>query len=70
MYIGYHDGGPDSGPIHSPSTVCREEGWHVVAEQTRPLDIAGQRFDVVQSVYAKGGDQEFFIYWYQVKGRC
>ena len=40
-----------------------------MAEQIRPLAIAGQRFNVVESVYAKGGNQEFFIYWYQVKGQ-
>lgn len=69
MYIGYHDGGPNSGPIHSPKHCLPGGGWMVVDEKTRPLEVAGRRFDVVQSVYAKGGNQEFFIYWYQVKGK-
>lgn len=69
LYIGYHDGGPDSGPIHSPKHCLPGGGWHAVAEQTTQLTIAGEPLQVVQSLYAKGGNQEFFMYWYQVKGR-
>lgn len=69
LYIGYHDGGPNSGPIHSPKHCLPGGGWMAIEETVRPLEAAGQRFNVVQSVYAKGGSQEFFIYWYQVKGR-
>jgi EpsI family protein len=68
LYIGYHDGGPDSGPIHSPKHCLPGSGWHAVAEQTMQLTVAGKSFNVVQSLYAKGGSQEFFVYWYQVKG--
>lgn len=69
LYIGYHDGGPQSGPIHSPKHCLPGGGWSIEAETVRPVDIAGTRFDVVQSVYAKGGNREFFLYWYQVKGQ-
>jgi EpsI family protein len=68
VYIGYHDGGPNSGPIHSPKHCLPGGGWHLVDEQTKPLVVDGQQFNVVQSVYAKGSSQEFFVYWYQVKG--
>jgi EpsI family protein len=68
LYIGYHDGGPDSGPIHSPKHCLPGSGWHAVAEQTTQLAIAGEQLKVVQSLYAKGSSQEFFVYWYQVKG--
>ena len=68
LYIGFHDGGPDSGPIHSPKHCLPGGGWQALAEQTRQLVIAGEQLVVVQSLYAKGGSQEFFVYWYQVKG--
>ena len=68
LYIGFHDGGPDSGPIHSPKHCLPGGGWQALAEQTRQLVIAGEQLEVVQSLYAKGGSQEFFVYWYQVKG--
>ena len=69
LYIGFHDGGPNSGPIHSPKHCLPGGGWMIVDEKTRLLEVNGQRFNVVQSVYAKGGSQEFFVYWYQVKGQ-
>lgn len=68
LYIGYHDGGPDSGPIHSPKHCLPGAGWYAMGEQKIQLAIAGEPLDVVQSLYAKGGNQEFFLYWYQVKG--
>jgi len=68
LYIGFHDGGPDSGPIHSPKHCLPGGGWQAMAEQTTQLVIAGEQLEVVQSLYAKGGSQEFFVYWYQVKG--
>jgi EpsI family protein len=68
LYIGYHDGGPDSGPIHSPRHCLPGAGWMAMAEQTTHLAIAGEQLKVVQSLYAKGSNQEFFVYWYQVKG--
>ena len=68
LYIGYHDGGPDSGPIHSPKHCLPGSGWHAESERTSQLVIDGQPLNVVQSLYTKGGSQEFFVYWYQVKG--
>jgi len=68
LYIGYHDGGPESGPIHSPKHCLPGGGWHALGEATHQLTIDGQSLDVVQSLYAKGDSQELFVYWYQVKG--
>ena len=37
LYIGYHGGGPDSGPIHSPKHCLPGGGWHRISEKNRTL---------------------------------
>lgn len=69
LYLGYHGGGPDSGPIHSPKHCLPGSGWHNEGEQKVELVSGDQRIDLVQSVYGNGSDKELFLYWFQVKGR-
>lgn len=69
MYIGYHGGGPDSGPIHSPRHCLPGSGWTLEAEEIRTLDGEGEDLNVVEAVYRNGDHRELFIYWYQVRGR-
>ncbi|MGK2907413.1 MAG: exosortase C-terminal domain/associated protein EpsI [Desulfuromonadales bacterium] len=69
IYIGYHDGGPDSGPIHSPKNCLPGGGWFELSEVKRTLPVAGRDLQVVQAAYQYNEQKELFIYFFQVKGR-
>jgi len=68
LYVGYHDGGPDSGPIHSPKHCLPGSGWMVESETTHNLDVGTDTLKVVEAVYRNGERRELFVYWYQVSG--
>lgn len=69
LYVGYHGGGPDSGPIHSPKHCLPGSGWMVESETRYPIEVNGGAFNVVEAVYRHGERLELFVYWYQVKGK-
>ncbi|MFO0754795.1 MAG: EpsI family protein [Thermodesulfovibrionales bacterium] len=69
LYIGYHDGGKESGGIHSPRHCLPGSGWHRIEEKELTLEAGGKSLRVVSAVYRKGEEQERFLYWYRVKGR-
>lgn len=69
IYIGYHDGGPDSGPIHSPKNCLPGGGWFKLSEAKRTFVTVGGALPVVQAVYQNNEQKELFIYFFQVKGR-
>ena len=69
IYIGYHDGGPDSGPIHSPKHCLPGGGWFELSEVKRTLPVAGRELQVVQAAYQNNDQKELFLYFFQVKGR-
>jgi EpsI family protein len=69
IYIGYHDGGPDSGPIHSPKHCLPGGGWFELSEVKRTLPVAGRELQVVQAAYQYNEQKELFLYFFQVKGR-
>lgn len=69
LYIGYHDGGRQSGEIHSPRHCLPGVGWQqlssskiVMLDQERPIHLA-------RTVYQKGDSKELFLYWFQVRGK-
>lgn len=68
LYVGYHGGGPDSGPIHSPKHCLPGSGWQAVSEQNRTVTINGETLQLVEAVYQHGDRRERFWYWYQVRG--
>jgi len=68
LYIGYHGGGPDSGPIHSPKHCLPGSGWHLLSEKNRTLAIGKDSLPLVEAVYQNGDWKELFLYWFQVKG--
>ena len=68
LYVGYHGGGPDSGPIHSPKHCLPGSGWRAVSEKSRALTVAGDDVQLVEAVYQHGDRREIFWYWYQVRG--
>lgn len=69
LYLGYHGGGPDSGPIHSPKHCLPGSGWQEVSTETGELSVAGKNIHLVRAVYQNGYRKELFLYWFQVKGK-
>jgi EpsI family protein len=69
LYLGYHGGGPDSGPIHSPKHCLPGSGWQEVSTVAGALAVAGQNIQLVRAVYQNGYSKELFLYWFQVKGK-
>ncbi|MDD2558675.1 MAG: EpsI family protein [Desulfuromonas sp.] len=68
FYLGYHGGGPDSGPIHSPKHCLPGSGWRPLQQQVRQMHIGSDEIQCVEAVYQNGDNREVFIYWYQVRG--
>ncbi|MDY0212474.1 MAG: EpsI family protein [Desulfuromonadaceae bacterium] len=68
FYLGYHGGGPDSGPIHSPKHCLPGSGWRPLTQQIRKMRIGNEEIQCVEAVYQNGDSREMFLYWYQVKG--
>jgi EpsI family protein len=69
LYLGYHGGGPDSGPIHSPKHCLPGSGWQEVSTETGKLVVDGRDIRLVRAVYQNGNRKELFVYWFQVQGR-
>jgi len=70
LYLGYHAGGPESGPIHSPKHCLPGSGWFELSETERSIQLEGGELPLVQAIYQKDVDQkELFLYYFQVKGR-
>jgi EpsI family protein len=67
LYIGYHNGGPGSGPIHSPKQCLPGSGWNRIDANVRQLEVNGQQVSYVSSLYQKDTEQQLFLYWFQVR---
>lgn len=69
LYLGYYSGGKDSGGIHSPKHCLPGSGWFELWTKRGMLDLQTGPLRVVRAVYQKGGQKEFYLYWFQVRGR-
>jgi EpsI family protein len=69
LYIGYHNGGRNSGGIHSPKHCLPGSGWYEVSTSRDVLELSGDTINIVRAVYQKGETREMFLYWFQVRGR-
>lgn len=69
IYLGYHNGGPDSGPIHSPKHCLPGSGWFELSQVQRTIQTANTEVPVVEAVYQKGDQKEMFLYFFQVQGK-
>ena len=67
LYIGYHDGGPSSGPIHSPKQCLPGSGWNRLNDGARQLTVNGEQMAYVSSLYQKDTEKQLFLYWFQVR---
>ncbi len=68
LYVGYHDGGPDSGPIHSPRQCLPGSGWTPVHSSSHEMPVSGTTVSYVTSLYQKDSSKQLFLYWFQVGG--
>lgn len=69
LYIGYHDGGKNSGEIHSPKNCLPGNGWQQVSAERLQLKEPLGTISLVKSVYRKGERKELFLYWFQMQGK-
>lgn len=69
LYIGYHNGGKESGQIHSPKNCLPGSGWFLLREDNMSINIGSKDINFVRALYQKGEEKEMFLYWYMVKGR-
>ena len=69
VYIGFHDGGRDSGEIHSPRQCLPGNGWQQLSAERIDLDEPLGRIRLVKSLYQKGNSRELFLYWFQLQDR-
>jgi EpsI family protein len=69
FYLGYHDGGPDSGPIHSPKHCLPGSGWQELSTTAGVLTVGEEKINLAKAVYQNGHSKELFLYWFQVKGK-
>lgn len=67
LYIGYHDGGPDSGAIHSPRQCLPGSGWNRLSSKVSSVEFDGQKIPYVQAIYQKDAEKQLFLYWFQVR---
>ncbi|ACH38820.1 exopolysaccharide synthesis periplasmic protein I [Citrifermentans bemidjiense Bem] len=69
LYIGYHGGGKGGGEIHSPKHCLPGSGWLEHSSNRYTIKAGKDDLNLVQAVYQKGESSEFFLYWYQVRGK-
>lgn len=67
LYLGYHNGGPDSGPIHSPKQCLPGSGWNRLHDTVHTINVAGKQVPYVGAVYQKDTQKQLFLYWFQVR---
>jgi EpsI family protein len=67
LYLGYHSGGKDSGPIHSPKHCLPGGGWYEVSTEKVVADAGATKINLVRAIYQKGESKELFLYWFQVR---
>ena len=67
LYIGYHDGGKETGEIHSPKHCLPGSGWQEISSDRMDLATTKGHVNLVKAVYQKGENRELFFYWFQVQ---
>lgn len=69
LYIGYHDGGPESGAIHSPRQCLPGSGWNRLQSKLSSVELDGHKVPYVQALYQKDAEKQLFLYWFQVRDK-
>lgn len=69
LYIGYHNGGKESGPIHSPKHCLPGSGWSLVESGKSVVALDTGNLRLIKAVYQQGESKVIFLYWFQVRDR-
>ena len=64
LYLGYHSGGPGSGPIHSPKQCLPGGGWFELSEEKITIQVAEKELPFVRAVYQNDDQKEMFFYFF------
>ncbi len=67
LYVGFHNGGPKSGPIHSPKQCLPGSGWNRLKDEVRYVKLGNEEIPYVSAVYQKDSEKQLFLYWFQVR---
>ena len=67
FYVGYHNGGPNSGPIHSPRNCLPGAGWFPMENTEMEIPTGNGNVRLVRAEFAKDSEQMTCYYWYQVQ---
>jgi len=67
LYVGYHDGGPQSGPIHSPRHCLPGSGWEEYARSNLTLNVDGGELDAAGALFGKDKEKIYMLYWFQLQ---
>lgn len=70
LYVGFHNGGKNSGAIHSPKHCLPGSGWFEVSTGHDTISTSQGTLAVNRAVYQKGGEKLLFLYWYQVRNKA
>ncbi|MCF6267928.1 MAG: EpsI family protein [Desulfuromusa sp.] len=67
IYIGFHNGGQKSGPIHSPKQCLPGSGWNRFEQGINKVSIGELSIPYVHAIYQKDTEKQLFLYWFQVR---
>lgn len=67
LYVGYHSGGKDVGPIHSPRNCLPGSGWMELDSGKMTVNTPSGAVHLVRATYAKGDEGSVYYYWYQMR---
>lgn len=68
VYIGYHDGAAEAGPLHSPKNCLPGSGWHETSSRIIEIPLGTTTLRAVVAEYRMGEQAELFLYWFEVGG--
>lgn len=69
LYVGYHNGGGKSGPIHSPRNCLPSSGWLLLSSKDMRVEAGTETVRLVRAEYAKDSQLMTCYYWYQVRDK-
>lgn len=69
LYVGYHNGGKDSGPIHSPKNCLPSSGWLTGEHKEMLVRTENAAIRMVRAAFSKNMEWMTCYYWYQVRGK-
>ncbi|MDL2274575.1 EpsI family protein [Desulfosarcina sp. OttesenSCG-928-G10] len=68
LYIGYHNGGKASGPVHSPKNCLPGAGWYMAESQEMRVNEGENEIRLVRADFRMQNQKMICYYWYQVCG--